>query len=138
TLNDENTLIIYNGRVANEFLQEFAARYTQAGGQDVFIPVSVVDEGAELPETVTLNQNYPNPFNPTTTIRFQLNSGQSVTLDIYDIMGRRVATLAENRGFSSGEHTLMFDASNLSSGMYIYQLRIDNGQTLTRKMMLVK
>jgi phosphatidylserine/phosphatidylglycerophosphate/cardiolipin synthase-like enzyme len=138
TVNDENTLIIYSGRVANEFLQEFAARYTQAGGQDVFIPVSVVDEDAELPETVTLSQNYPNPFNPTTTIRFQLNSGQSVTLDIYDVMGRRVATLAENRGFSPGEHTLTFDASSLSSGMYIYQLRIDNGQTLTRKMMLVK
>lgn len=138
TLNDENTLIIYNGRVANEFLQEFAARYTQAGGQDVFIPVSVDDEVADLPETVSLSQNYPNPFNPTTTIRFQLSSVQSVSLDVYDIMGRRVATLAENRGFSPGQHSLTFDASNLSSGLYIYQLRLDNGRTLSRKMMLVK
>jgi phosphatidylserine/phosphatidylglycerophosphate/cardiolipin synthase-like enzyme len=136
--NDENTLIIYSGSVANEYLQEFAARYTQAGGQDVFVAVSVDGEGTDLPEAVTLSQNYPNPFNPTTNIRFQLNSGQNVTLDVFDIMGRRVATLAENRGFSPGEHTLMFDASNLSSGMYIYQLRLDSGQTLSRKMMLVK
>ena len=136
--NDENTLIIYNGRVANEFLQEYAARYTQAGGQDVFVAVSVDGEATDLPEAVTLSQNYPNPFNPTTNIRFQLNSGQNVTLDVFDVMGRRVATLAENRGFSPGEHTLMFDASNLSSGMYIYQLRLDSGQTLSRKMMLVK
>ncbi|TVQ08337.1 MAG: T9SS C-terminal target domain-containing protein, partial [Balneolaceae bacterium] len=136
--NDENTLIIYNGRVANEFLQEFAARYTQAGGQDVFTAVSIAENGDELPGSVSLGQNYPNPFNPATNIRFELNSEHTITLSVFDIMGRRVATLADNRGYSAGEHTLTFDASSLSSGVYIYQLRLDNGQTFSRKMMLVK
>jgi phosphatidylserine/phosphatidylglycerophosphate/cardiolipin synthase-like enzyme len=136
--NDENTLIIYDARIANEYLQEFAARYHQAGGQDVFVAVNLAEESSGIPNSVTLSQNYPNPFNPVTNIRFELDSERTITLQVYDIMGRMVATLADNRSLSTGVHTIPFDASGLSSGVYLYRLQIDNGQTFSRKMMFVK
>jgi len=54
------------------------------------------------------------------------------------VMGREVATLANNRSFTGGSHTLTFDASSLASGVYIYRLTMDSGMTLSRKMMIVK
>ncbi|NBC26082.1 MAG: T9SS type A sorting domain-containing protein, partial [Bacteroidetes bacterium] len=92
----------------------------------------------ENPDSFKLNQNYPNPFNPSTNISFTVPERSAVTLTVYDVMGREVATLANNRAFSSGTHTLEFDASRLASGMYIYRLSIDNGMSLSRKMMIVK
>jgi hypothetical protein len=136
--NDENTLIIRSGRVANEFLQEFAVRYVQAGGQDIFTAVSIEEEHANLPQELHLYPNYPNPFNPATNIRFSLGSSHSVTVDVFDITGRKVATLAQNQSYSAGTHQLTFDASGLSSGVYIYQLRLNDGRSMTGKMMLVK
>ncbi|REL38319.1 T9SS C-terminal target domain-containing protein [Rhodohalobacter sp. SW132] len=101
--------------------------------------VSVEDEIlAENPTQVTLDQNYPNPFNPTTNISFTLPERSDVTLKVYDVMGREVATLANRQSFTGGNHAVTFDASSLSSGMYIYRLSLDNGMNLTRRMMLVK
>ena len=100
--------------------------------------VSVDDSGVESPQAFTLEQNYPNPFNPTTNIAFTLPERASVSLKVYDITGREVAAIANNRSFSGGSHTLSFDASSLSSGMYIYRLTTDNGMTLSRKMVIVK
>jgi hypothetical protein len=84
-----------------------------------------------------LNQNYPNPFNPTTQISFTLPQAQQVTLKVYDMLGREVATLANREMFSSGMSTLNFNASNLSSGLYIYRLTAGN-VAVTRKMTLIK
>jgi len=92
----------------------------------------------ENPDSFKLNQNYPNPFNPSTNISFTVPERSAVTLTVYDVMGREVATLANNRAFSSGTHTLEFDASSLASGMYIYRLTLNNGMSLSRKMMIVK
>ena len=101
--------------------------------------VSTEDEYiSESPETFELNQNYPNPFNPTTNISFSVPERSDVTLKVYDVMGREVASIANSQTFTRGAHTLAFDASSLSSGMYIYRLTLDNGMSLSRKMMIVK
>lgn len=97
---------------------------------------SVEDEPTELPSEYTLSQNYPNPFNPTTTIQFQLPLAEHVTLDVFDLLGRKVATLLD-RMQPAGTQTVQFDARNLSSGMYIY--RIQAGDFIaTQTMMLIK
>lgn len=91
---------------------------------------------AGLPQTLQLNQNYPNPFNPTTKIEFALPETAHATLNVYDMLGQRVATLVD-RNLSAGNHSIDFNASNLSSGMYIYQLRAGNS-VQTRKLTLIK
>ena len=89
------------------------------------------------PSSITLHQNYPNPFNPTTNISFELPDAQKVTIQVYDMLGRMVATLANQTRYSAGENTVSFDASNLSSGVYIYRLSTVNA-VVTRKMTLIK
>jgi hypothetical protein len=91
----------------------------------------------DLPTEVSLNQNYPNPFNPTTTISFALPENSKVTLEVFDVMGRKVATLLEGNQRSAGSHTVNFDASSLSSGMYLYRLAAGN-TVITRKLTLIK
>ncbi len=91
----------------------------------------------ELPKQVTLSQNYPNPFNPTTVINYTLASKTGVKLQVFDITGRSVQTLVDKVEVS-GEHSVTFDASALSSGMYFYRLTTEEGVSLTNKMMLIK
>ncbi len=90
----------------------------------------------ELPESMTLHQNYPNPFNPATQIRFDLAEPGQVTLTVYDMLGQRVASLADTP-MSAGQHEVTFDATGLSSGIYLYRLSSGN-RTLTRSMLLIK
>lgn len=92
--------------------------------------------GEETPGGFTLNQNYPNPFNPSTNISYQIAQAGPVQLDVYSMNGQLVATLI-NGMQASGSHTVSFDASALSSGIYIYRLT-SNGYTETKKMMLIK
>lgn len=92
--------------------------------------------GNELPLAVELAQNYPNPFNPTTNITFGLPESGSVRLDVYNVMGQRVATLVNDQK-PAGYHTVTFDASRLASGTYLYRLQTGN-QVITKKLMLVK
>ncbi len=88
------------------------------------------------PVTFALNQNYPNPFNPSTTIKFQLPKQAYVTIKVYDILGRLVATLV-NENKEAGFYNVNFDASNLASGLYIYKIEAGDF-TDTKKMMLIK
>ena len=92
---------------------------------------------SRLPENPSLAQNYPNPFNPTTIIRYSLLENSRVTLKIYNVLGEEVASLLNNEEIEIGEHEILFDASNLSSGIYYYRL-ITQSFTETRKMLLVK
>ncbi len=92
--------------------------------------------GSDLPQQLSLDQNYPNPFNPSTQIRFALPGSQNVKLAVYDLLGREIAVLL-NENMSAGSHTVSFDASTLSSGVYVYRIE-SAGQVLTRKMTLVK
>ncbi len=88
------------------------------------------------PENYTLLQNYPNPFNPSTKISFSLPKAGNVTLVVYDILGREVATIM-NEFTTAGNHTINFNASNLSSGVYFYKIQAGDF-TDTKKMMLIK
>ena len=89
-----------------------------------------------LPEDYLLRQNYPNPFNPQTRISYALPEAAPVTLTVFDMLGRRVATLVD-RTQAAGNHEVMFDASSLSSGMYIYVLDTPH-KRLTQRMLLLK
>ena len=93
-------------------------------------------DGSKLPTTYDLSQNYPNPFNPTTTINYQVPQNSFVTLKVYDILGREVATLVNDQK-TQGRYSVNFDASRLASGVYIYQVRA-NDFVSSKKMMLVK
>ncbi len=94
------------------------------------------DENVAIPKEFRLGQNYPNPFNPTTKIQFQLPEANYVTLKIYDILGREVATLI-NDNMTAGAHEITFNASRLTSGVYIYTLRTSNFFS-SKKMTLIK
>lgn len=93
-------------------------------------------EEADLPKELDLHQNYPNPFNPVTTISFYLPENSEVRLSVFNIVGQPVAELV-NGSLSAGEHTVEWDASDMPSGMYIYQLEVGS-RIMTRKMTLVK
>ena len=101
---------------------------------DGFTPVRVVVKA--LPMISHLEQNYPNPFNPVTVISYQLPVNGGVTIAVYDILGREVATLV-NEQKSAGVYSAQFDASKLSSGIYFYRLKAWD-HTETKRMMLVK
>jgi len=89
-----------------------------------------------LPSIYMLKQNYPNPFNPSTNINFTLPNAEFVTLKIYDILGREVTTLI-NEEMNAGNYTKIWDAKNLSSGVYFYKLQAGKFSE-TKKMILKK
>lgn len=89
-----------------------------------------------LPGEITLYQNYPNPFNPSTIIEFNLPSKGEINLKIFDILGKEVVTLFSGTK-SAGKHSVEFDASELSSGIYYYVLETDE-KALSKKMVLIK
>jgi len=90
----------------------------------------------QLPEKFALYQNYPNPFNPSTTIKFDVPFSALVNLSIYNSIGEKVVTIL-NEQMESGVYSTIFDASNLSSGIYFYRLTADN-QVFTNKMLLIR
>lgn len=92
--------------------------------------------GEEKPNQLTLSQNFPNPFNPTTEIRFSLSQESQVQLKVYDITGRLVKSLIDET-LAAGVYQKTFNAGNLASGLYFYQLVTDQ-RVLSRKMMLIK
>lgn len=98
--------------------------------------VSIEADISDVPTDASLSQNYPNPFNPSTAIGYIMAESGHVRLAVYDQLGRSVAILVDGV-MPAGTHSVMFDASGLSSGMYLY--RYETAQmVITRKMMLVK
>jgi len=133
--NGEVTSAMYSvGRYAERF-PESIEELTLPGTP--VMPVSIESDASVIPASITLSQNFPNPFNPSTSIRFELPSSDLVQLNIYDMLGRRVATLL-NESMPAGMHTVSFDASGLASGTYIYRLTSSGGSNLTRMMTLIK
>ncbi|TAK59047.1 MAG: T9SS type A sorting domain-containing protein, partial [Bacteroidetes bacterium] len=97
----------------------------------------------ETPNDFALLQNYPNPFNPLTNVRFNIGDASVVTLKVYDMLGREIATLVEQQQLDEGEYDIPFDGSSLSSGVYFYRITatpIDGeaGFSEVRRMVLLK
>ncbi len=97
---------------------------------------SAGDEFGDIPQRVELEQNYPNPFNPATRINYTVPEQMHVSIDVYDITGRHIETLV-NQSVPAGSHTVTFDGTRLSSGIYMYRMQAGD-QSFTRRMMLVK
>jgi ligand-binding sensor domain-containing protein len=98
--------------------------------------LSVPQQLAAKAASFALEQNYPNPFNPTTGIRYQVSGTSDVRLEVFDMLGRKVSTLVNERQ-AAGAYQVSFNAANLSSGVYFYKLQAGSF-TETRKMMLIK
>jgi hypothetical protein len=100
------------------------------------LPVGISQQ-ENIVEDYKLYQNYPNPFNPKTKIKYQLTKNSFVLLEVFDINGREIKTLVDKKQ-NSGEFEYVFDAANLSSGIYFYRLSIDNSIVDVKKMILIK
>ncbi len=136
-LQDDGT---YDDTVYDEYIlvtAEGAIPVRNGGTGDDEVEVSNEEDVLNTPDGYALNQNYPNPFNPSTTISFNLPNAADVNLTVYNILGQRVATLLNKTAFTSGNHTINFDASNLASGIYIYRLEAGTF-TSQKRMTLIK
>jgi len=122
------------------FAQDLETAYAGPVATITPTPVSVEAETG-LPKSFAMNQNYPNPFNPSTTIKYQMPASGHVTLKVFDILGNEIATLV-NSNVAAGYHTVQFNANNLSSGIYLYQIKVisENNKNFvdTKKFMLMK
>lgn len=119
--------------------------FTTTGPDTILIVVATAVEENSLnnvPNNFELHQNYPNPFNPSTTITFSLNNSDKISLEIYNLNGKLIKSLAKDIGFSSGVHAFDWDGTNqygekVPSGQYIYTIRSKNLKE-SRKMILLK
>ena len=110
-------------------------------GKSEFIGETVASV-ENIPTEFELSQNFPNPFNPTTTIRYGLPRDEWVTLKIYNLLGKEVATLLNNERKTAGSHVAIWNGRNsqgqiVASGIYVYQLRAGEF-SFTRKMAMVR
>jgi hypothetical protein len=105
--------------------------------------ITSIDEIPEtVPKNLTLYQNYPNPFNPSTTISFKVSQLSNISLVIYDVLGKEIYRLIDNREFKAGEYRIVWnglrkDGSKAASGIYFYRLTTGK-QSLSRSMILLK
>jgi glucuronoarabinoxylan endo-1,4-beta-xylanase len=114
---------------------KFYYRLKQINYNGSFEYSNTIDVSA-APEKFNLFQNYPNPFNPVTKIKYSIPQKSYISLKVYNLLGEEVADLAEGIQ-QPGNHTVTFDGSNLSSGIYLYQLKADN-YSETKKLILLK
>lgn len=109
---------------------------TKKAEWEIWVVTDVSSEYSNIPSSFKLNQNYPNPFNPSTIISFTLENAGKTTLTIYNILGQKIATLLSQE-MSAGYHEVDFNASNVTSGVYLF--RLDSGNfTSVKKMMIMK
>ncbi|WKZ25075.1 MAG: T9SS type A sorting domain-containing protein [Patescibacteria group bacterium] len=127
-----------NWSVANLLINNQKIYLVRSDGLISFtdINVGIQTTSTEVPDGFQISQNYPNPFNPETKINFQIPKGDFVSLKVFDITGKEVATLV-NQNLEAGSYEYSFNASNLTSGVYFYTIQA--GQfTETKRMVLVK
>lgn len=121
-----NTLLDYSKGIVDKTL-------------DIVLPASnttSVEFSKGIPQSIVLGHNYPNPFNPSTQITFSLAKESRATVKVFNILGQPVATLVEGT-LSAGEHRVTFDAADLPSGVYLYELQAD-GKRIVNKMLLMR
>jgi len=114
-------------------------KWNFAANKPISITVSSVHNNNSVVKDFTLEQNYPNPFNPATKINFTLDKSSLVSLKVFDISGKEISYLIDNKNYSAGNYSINFDAQkyNLNSGVFFYKLEA-NGISEVKKMMLVK
>ncbi|MCX6159042.1 MAG: YCF48-related protein [Ignavibacteriae bacterium] len=110
--------------------------HTTTGGDTTFLS-SITQIATELPKNYKLYQNYPNPFNPITKIKFNILKSADINIKVFDITGKEVAILLNERIFP-GTYETTFEANKLPSGMYFYSLIVDGKIIDTKKAMLIK
>ncbi len=127
----------YDGMTDESFSDTLIIYLDVESGDVLHFELSVDSEfEQEAPDKIQLGQNYPNPFNPSTNIPFELSKASTVNIEVFNLLGQRVATLT-NELFAAGRHTIAWNASNYSSGMYFY--RLTAGDIIqTKKLMLIK
>jgi subtilisin family serine protease len=111
-------------------------RTAVANARAKYSDLSDIEDQAEIPLAYSLKQNYPNPFNPATTIQFSIAEKGHVTLKIYDLLGKEVASLI-NEEKQAGEYKVNFNASSFASGVYFYELK-SGSFSQSKKMLLLK
>jgi hypothetical protein len=112
------------------------------GADEGDIPLSINNDFS-IPAEFILYQNYPNPFNPTTNIKFLIPFDANITLEVYNISGKIISSLIENKNYTSGLHSISFNGNEFSSGIYFYRLLYENIHTKvinshSKKMILLK
>lgn len=141
-LTDGYYLLTANGVNMREVVLSGISLNHENGNREIDLQLSPdgttsVNSNSELPEVFNLLQNYPNPFNPSTQITFALPEASVVTLKIFNITGQEISTLINNESLNAGNHVIVFDASKLANGVYLY--RIESGShIITKKMTLLK
>jgi len=142
---DNNDALVYDNQV--DETDPNADPTTEIGGGSIKIQSSGVNktataesqdlaELAVIPESFALWQNYPNPFNPSTTISFDVPKTSNVTIMIYDVIGRQVATLIDDE-YQPGHYKVVFEAGQLATGLYIYRIQAGDFHE-TKKLLLLK
>jgi len=111
--------------------------HTSTGGDSVTLYTGIKSINTEIVHDFELYQNYPNPFNPKTIINYELRITNYVEIRIYNVSGIEVKVLVKEKQ-NSGNYTIQFDGSGLSSGIYFYSLFIDGERVDTKKMVLVR
>ncbi len=135
---DRSVVISATGKIAYKgtgFVNSDFKEVNEAINEQLSLATSNEND-VDLPGSVFLDQNFPNPFNPSTTISYTLDKSNEVSLKVYNMLGSEIVTL-ENGFKNSGEHTVTFDASGFSSGIYIYRLTTGS-ISLTKRMTLLK
>ena len=130
---DQDSLVAYGLKADDTLL---ASDHIPVVADFQFKSFTSISASSSVPKSFELQQNYPNPFNPSTVISYQMTVNSFVSLKVFDALGREITVLDD--GFRNvGTHTVSFDASNLSSGIYFYRLEVD-GQAQNKQMILVK
>ncbi len=125
---DQDWVVVY------EVDGDFYRMPGETNGLDMLVSISNNPVG--VPVTHLIATNYPNPFNPTTTIEFSTPISGLVTMTVFDVLGRQVASLV-NENLAAGSYTTSWNAASLPSGMYMYRLTV-NEQSLVNRMLLLK
>lgn len=123
----------FNSRSTN---LKFTRHYSEVNETSLKQDAAEITVLNDVPESYNLAQNYPNPFNPSTVLRYQLPENNMVRLEVFDLLGRKVSILVNERQ-SAGHYSVTFDASHLASGFYIYRLQAGNF-IQSKKLFLVK
>ena len=136
-INPGDSIIVYYGMALGSSFAAVKSGLDSALGRYNGTLITGIKENESFsPSSYKLNQNYPNPFNPTTTISFSIPVQEKVSLKVYNILGMEVSTLL-NEVQTAGNYSIRFNAKNLSSGIYFYELRTGNFRDV-RKMILLK